>query len=159
MRGQHHHESGGLSVLDEPAVKRGLSVDDYKHDVCAAGDFTIEKDPAIALTRSRRELRDVGLDLHGVSRSDLTAKASAIESAEKRKLASVTIGVGENRVGPHLGDRLAHQNTGQGRAARKMTRKPELIAGQSPGRSTVLTRTQFEDLIEEQKRWPMRQNL
>lgn len=62
-----------------------------------------------------------------VTRSDLTAESSAVETSEQRQAVREPF-IAENRQGSDLSDRFAHQHTRQCRTPRKVPREEPLLA-------------------------------
>ena len=67
--------------------------------------------------------------------------------------------VGEHGDRPHLSDCLAHQHARQSRSAREVSGKEPLVTGESPLTCCADTWLQGYDLVDEQKRWAMRQDV
>ena len=96
--------------------------------------------------------------LQRVARYHLPPEAGAIETAEQWQLAR-KLGVGQYGNRADLSNRFAHQHTGQRRAPREVPGEEPLIATQTPLTRGADTRFEGDHLIDEQERWPVRQDI
>lgn len=69
------------------------------------------------------------------------------------------IGRREHRHRSQLSDRFAHQDSGKSRAARKMPGKEPFVTRETPQPRSRATRLECGDLVHEQKRRAMRENV
>ena len=110
------------------------------------------------LAGSCRQPTHLDREFKCVTRSYLAAEPSRIESSEERKLAGEAF-IGKRLHAADLGDRLAHQHTGQRRSPRKVTREEGFLTGKCPGADSLRARVELGDFVDEEERGPVGQDL
>ncbi len=113
---------------------------------------------AAALAGPRRQTAHLDGQFERVAGADLAAETGAVETAEQRQLAGIAL-VGEHGDRADLGDGLAHQHAGQRRAAGEVAGEEPLLPRQMPATGGADTGRDRDDLVDEQERWAVREDV
>ena len=85
------------------------------------------------------------------------ARVSSARQKQDHTIASQTTAL--RGFAEHLGDRLAHQHPRERRATGEVPREEPLVAGEAPSTARRAARLEVEDLVDEQERRTMWQEL
>ena len=103
-------------------------------------------------------LIDLAAERQRVAGLDDALEATVVDAGEEGDPAAVLL-LDEHRNGACLGHRLDDQNTGHDRPLWKVARKPPVLGRHPADRDDTSARLQLRDLVHEQERIAMREDL
>lgn len=104
------------------------------------------------------ELVEFDSELESVAGDHLPAKACLVDPPEKGDVPGVP-GFGEHGDGPELRECLDHEDAGKSRAPGEMAGEESLVSPEAPEARGRTTGLEGSDLINEEKRRPVREKI
>src|SRR5690554_1352589 len=134
-----------------------LPVGDHEEQVGFARQLAVHPRPAVAPTGPGGQAPHLHLELERLAGDDLTAEAHVVDPPEERELAGVARVLQEGD-GPHLRERLDHEDSREGGAAREVPSEEGLLPREPPDAGGPLAGLDGDDLVDKEERRPVRED-
>ena len=113
-------------------------------------EVPVDGGPAMTGAGPGRQPSHPDLEIEDLAGRHLTSEPRLVDTAEQRQPPGET-GIGQNGDPPQLGQRLHHENAGQGGPTGEVPGEEGFLTGQMPTTTRPLTGLELHHLVDEQK--------
>ena len=140
-------------------LRSGLPVGAYEQQACLTGKLPVHARSSRSVAGSViRHTFERCCHLEAVAWNHLSPESRAVDAAEEHQAAGETV-VGQNGKCAGLSEGLEHEHSGQHGIAGEVSGEEGLLPGQIPTCPRALPRVYLKDLVDEQERRPVRQDV